>query len=93
MPDPAAEFRKTGMAFLLAELELGLTFMDVAATSASTETTRRNHAHARVAYETVLGLKNQVPLTATEQALVDEKLELLKGRLDSVSSDDVTPPD
>jgi hypothetical protein len=81
------------MAFLIAELELGLTFMDVAATSASTDTTRRNQAHARVAYETVLGLKNQVPLTATEEALVNEKLDLLKARLDSASSTGVTPPD
>ena len=93
MHDSAAEFHKTGMGFLIADLELGLTFMDVAGTSTDADTARRNHANARTAYETVLGMKSRVALTPAEEALVNDKLDLLKARLDDASLPGVTPPD
>jgi hypothetical protein len=83
--DPLVQFHHAGVQFLITELELGLTFMDVATATSSEDTVRRNYAHALQAYQTVIDTKPRLALTAADAAHVDEKLAELKLRLEKAT--------
>ena len=78
------EARNTGVAFLLTDLDLAFTFMEVAAVSGREETTNRNYEKAHEAYQTVLRLLDTVRPEAPERVAISEKLALLKERLEKV---------
>jgi len=50
-------------AFLLTDLDLAMTFLDLAAASRNPETSQRNHKNARKAYDTVLRFSSRLTLT------------------------------
>ena len=75
---------QSGVSFLLTDLDLAMTFMDVADTSHSEETTRRNHTNARTAYDTVLRLLEKLTPNTDERQVIDAKLAILKMRLQAV---------
>jgi hypothetical protein len=80
----AGDLNKSLLRFVIADLDAALTFMDLADTSGIVETKRRNHRNARKAYDTVIGLlENLVPDTA-QQAEINLKLATLKNRLVAV---------
>ena len=66
---------------MLNDIDLGLTFMDVADVSRIQETVIRNHKNARIAYDTVLRLLRNLTPDALQQHTIDTKLGLLKNRL------------
>jgi len=70
--------------FLLTDLDLAMTFMDIAKTSQIEETVRRNHNNARKAYDTVLHLLEKLTADAGQRQVIDAKLALLKTRLEAL---------
>ena len=52
----------SGVAFLLADLDTALTFLDIAKTTTNEETRQRNFENARKAYDTVLQLMQKLSL-------------------------------
>ena len=72
------------VSFLLTDLDLAMTFMDVADASRVDETTRRNHTNARTAYDTVLRLLEKLRPNTDERQVIDAKLAILKMRLQAV---------
>src|SRR5262245_25817084 len=70
--------------FLLTDLDIALTFMDVAETTEFRGTAERNHQNARNAYDTVVAKLREVTPNTHQQALLDEKLTTLRARLKAV---------
>lgn len=70
-----------GVQFLLTELQLAMTFMDVAQTTGIQKTAARNHKNARIAYDTVLRLLPKLTPTVAEQKVIDDGLAVVKARL------------
>jgi hypothetical protein len=77
----AKETEKTAIDLLLLDLDIGLTFLDVAETTRITETARRNRENAQKSYDTVVSALQAVTLNDEQQALFDRKLTLLRSRL------------
>jgi hypothetical protein len=85
MPEfSSSNSNETGVELVLADLDLALTFMDVAATSRIQETKDRNHRNARHAYDTVLHLLKSLEPDSQERSAIDGKMALLKTRLQAV---------
>ncbi|HEY1646975.1 MAG TPA: hypothetical protein VGF96_03260 [Terracidiphilus sp.] len=72
---------RIGVQFLLADLKMALTFLDVALITATGETHTRNLDHARRVYETVLRLLCRVVPSAEESAELAVRIAELKRRL------------
>jgi hypothetical protein len=83
-PESFSDLNHSGISFLLTDLDLAMTFMDVADASRIEETTRRNHTNARTAYDTVLRLLEKLTPNADERQALDAKLASLKTRLQAV---------
>ena len=83
-PETFSELNQSGVSFLLTDLDLAMTFMDVADASRVDETTRRNHTNARTAYNTVLRLLEKLTPNSDERQVIDAKLAILKMRLQAV---------
>jgi len=79
----AGNWRRACAEFIMADLELAFTFLDIARTSGVTETGRRNRQNARSAYDAVLRfLPRSLPaLSAAERQAIENKLSELKKRL------------
>jgi diketogulonate reductase-like aldo/keto reductase len=75
------ELNQSGIEFLLTDLDVGLTFMDVAGVSNNEETVHRNCENARKAYDTVLRLLNNLAPDEKQHEQIEAKLALLKSRL------------
>jgi hypothetical protein len=75
---------QNGVNFVLVDLDVGMTFMDVAETSRVDEITRRNHDNARKAYDAVLRLLQNLTPSLSERQAIDAKLSILKARLQAV---------
>ena len=83
-PETFSELNQSGVSFLLTDLDLAMTFMDVADASRIDETTRRNHTNARTAYNSVLRLLEKLTPNTDERQVIDAKLAILKMRLQAV---------
>ena len=83
MIPPAVDLRRSCAEFIMVDLEVAFTFLDIARTSRATETGRRNQKNARTAYDAVLRfLPRSIPaLSATELQSIENKLGELKNRL------------
>ena len=69
---------------LLADLDIALTFMDVARTTEFRATADRNHRNARKAYDMVIEKLSEVTPSPAEQVKFDIKLADLRERLRAV---------
>jgi len=83
---PAGNWRRACAEFIMADLELAFTFLDIAHTSGFTETGRRNRQNARTAYDAVLRfLPRSLPaLSAAERQVIENKLKELKKRFEQL---------
>ena len=70
--------------FLLRDLDVAMTLIYVATTNRIEETAQRNRQNARDAYDLVVGQLSKVKLNASQQHSLDEKLAILKMRLNAV---------
>jgi hypothetical protein len=78
--------KRIGAEFIMTDLELAFTFLEIAGTSCVTATVRRNQKNARTAYDAVLRfLPRSLPaLSAIERGAIEEKLRKLKNRLEQL---------
>lgn len=67
--------------FVLTELDTGITFLDVADTTAVEESRLRNRENANTAYETVLRYRDRVLFNEVQQSEYDTKFNELQNRL------------
>ena len=77
------DLNQTGVEFMLIDLDLAMTFMDVAAVSRLEETKHRNHKNARKAYDAVLHHLEKLKPDAGQRRAIDAKLARLKTRLET----------
>ena len=77
-------WRRVCAEFMMTDLKLAFTFLDIARTSGITESGRRNQENARTAYDAVLRfLPRSLPaLSAAERQAIENKLGELKNRLE-----------
>ncbi|MBV9505297.1 MAG: hypothetical protein JO323_09880 [Acidobacteriia bacterium] len=78
------DLNNTGIEFLLTDLDMALTFMDIAAISQIQETVDRNHENARDAYDTVLRLLQNLTPDTDQRSAIDHRMGILKARLEAV---------
>ena len=76
-----ANAQQAGGEFLITDLDVALTFLDVASVTNSQETQRRNLEHAREAYDTVIHLLPRIAVPENDRPVLLAKLAELKGRL------------
>src|SRR5690242_20113811 len=76
--------KRTSAEFLLTDIEVAMTFLDVAETTHIAETVQRNHDNAGVTYDTVFGFLSTLTLTAEDRLVVENRLGVLKARLVAV---------
>jgi len=72
---------RIGVQFLMADLTVALTFLDVAKVTQSDEVRRRNLENARSAYLTVQKLLPKLSPSREELIVLDAKMAELKARL------------
>ena len=70
--------------FLKTELDLGMTFAQIAGTKVSREKQQWNVAQARKAYDTVLRMMGRAPMSAGEASLLQSRLTVLKAALEQL---------
>jgi hypothetical protein len=82
----ADDWRRAGAEFIITDLGLAFTFLEIARTSRVTATVRRNQKNARTAYDAVLRfLPRSLPaLSTSERKSIEEKLRELKNRLEQL---------
>lgn len=80
-PEIIHESHRAGVQFLLAELQTGMVFLDVAETTAKLENRQRNIQNARTAYDAVVRLLPRVDPLPGEKLEIELKLDRLKKRL------------
>jgi hypothetical protein len=81
---PFDNSNRIGAEFLITDLDIALTFLDVAQTSTNQETIRRNREHARRAYDTVVHLMSKIEVDHPERQKIHERLAKLRVRLQAV---------
>lgn len=87
LPDPelVRDLNRQGARFLFADIETGLAFCEIAASSHRDKQTRqRNRGNARKAYDSVLKLSEKLDLTSEEKIVFDEKVTVLKRALQAL---------
>ncbi|WP_058189874.1 hypothetical protein [Terracidiphilus gabretensis] len=72
---------ETGVQFLLMDVDLALTFMDVTNVAGDEETKQRNYANARAAFDNVSHLLERFTPSVSQKLIIDNKLAILKLRL------------
>ena len=75
------EANRAGAQFLIADVTVALTFLDIADVTSSEETKTRNRRHARSAYDTVHRLLPRIYPSEEQFAILREKLKTLRNRL------------
>jgi hypothetical protein len=84
-----ASFRRSGAEFIMVDLDLAFTFLDIASTSQVAETACRNQENARTAYDMILRLlpRSIAALSTPERQNVKDKLTDLKSRLEELGEE------
>ena len=67
--------------FLLTDMNVAHTFLDVAEVTESADTRKRNQEHALTAYQTVLRLLPRIAPSDDERSALRERLQILRARL------------
>jgi hypothetical protein len=80
-----ADLNRTRVAFLLNDLDLAFTFMDLAETS-RLEETKCNRQNARRVYDTVTAFLPKVTVKSSERQVIENGLRLLRARLEAAGS-------
>ncbi|HEY2820154.1 MAG TPA: hypothetical protein VGJ06_03850 [Candidatus Acidoferrum sp.] len=75
------QFETNQVQFLLIEVDTGMTFCDVAKTSANPEKVKRNIANARTAYDTLLKFLDRAHFDAASKSAFDQKFARLQSLL------------
>jgi hypothetical protein len=87
----AGKVTQQSVAFVFTEIDLALTFLDIASTTRSPEVRERNIANARKAQDVVMKVIERLRCSAHERNRIAAALETLNARLDSGSGDPDSP--
>ena len=81
--------RRSGAEFIMADLDLAFTFLEIASTSQVADTACRNQENARTAYDMVLRFlpRSIAALSVAERKGVQDKLADLKSRLQELGEE------
>ncbi|MGA2728852.1 MAG: hypothetical protein ABSE96_13645 [Terracidiphilus sp.] len=79
-----AQSNRIGLEFLLADLDLAQTFLNVAEVTVVEDARRRNRENAREAYQTVLRLLPRIVLSLEDREEFNRRLSALKSRLEEL---------
>jgi hypothetical protein len=79
-----SDSNRLGVQFLLIDLGLALTFLNIASTSVNLETTQRNWKNARKAHDAVAHLLPRLTTTDEELQFIEKELSALRLRLKAV---------
>jgi len=82
--DHFSDSKQIGVEFLLTDLDVAMTFMDIAEVSRCEETIRRNQANARKACASVINLLEKLSPDERQRQVIEAKLALLKARLGEI---------
>jgi hypothetical protein len=74
-------FDGVGAGFILAELDLAITFCEIGLTTRSLRTAQRNAEHARRTLDAVSAIENRVTLTSKERDAISSKTSHLLSSL------------
>jgi hypothetical protein len=82
----AVQARRLCAEFIMTDIELAFTFLEVARTSRIAEVAGRNRKNSRIAYDTILRFlpRSLAAFSATERHDTESKLEELKRRLEQL---------
>jgi hypothetical protein len=82
-------FRRSGAEFIIADLDLAFTFLEIASTSQVADTACRNQANARTAFDVVVRFlpRSVDALSVAERQTVQDKLMDLKSRLEELGEE------
>jgi len=83
-PDDRDRAESAATDFLVTDLDLAMTFMDIAETTSIEATAHRNREHARQAYNKVLEFLSRPMAKHIDRDSVESKMATLKARLDAV---------
>ena len=72
-----AGYEEARYRFVLTELDLAITFANVALSSQDSETRQRNIGHAHQAYDSAAGLMNKQPLSMEKERAVQTRIRKL----------------
>jgi hypothetical protein len=75
---------RVGVEFLLTDMRTGMTFLDIAEVTQSSEVRDRNRRNARLAYDTVVRIMSRLSPTAEERSNLENGLSELRQRLIAV---------
>lgn len=76
------ESNETGVQFILVELEMGLSFLEMADHSSRPERQIRLYGEAKKAHDTIMGFMPRFTFTSSQQSVIDAKLHHLRSRLE-----------
>lgn len=79
---PRSYANELAVSVILSDLDLALTFLEVARVSTDPATRRRNRENARKVYETVLHFRPRLVTTGEEKRGIEQKLGMLKNALE-----------
>ena len=77
------DLNRSGVEFLITDLQVASTFMEVAEASRLEETKYRNHQNARHAYDSVVVFLQKLAINSRERQTIEANLALLKARLEA----------
>jgi len=82
-PKAKAHSRRSGVEFIMVDVELAFTFLEIGRTSTVPGTAKRNQKNARTAYDSIMRLLPRciASFSVAEQMALHRKLEELKSRL------------
>ena len=81
-----SEENRTNIDLLFTNLSLAMAFLEIAETSKNGAAHQRNRNHAWDAQRAALRLLSRVTLTADENQLIQQRLSVLKNRLEAAGS-------
>jgi hypothetical protein len=81
-----SDLNQSGVQFLLTDLDLANTFMDIAENSQVQETKNRNRNNACTAHDAVLRLVGKLTPDVDQRRAIEAKLAILKTRLQAAPS-------
>ena len=84
IPELTEALNKSGVEFLIADLDTALTLVDVADSSGIAEVRQRRYRSALRAYNSVVRLLRRVRPDAEQQGRIDLKLAAIRERLNAV---------
>jgi hypothetical protein len=84
LDDVIQRVHDTGISFIVTDIDIAMTMLDIARTTQDPITAQRNQGNARRAYDAVRHLMGDLHLSNEQNAAIEEKLSVLRAELEAV---------